>query len=270
MAHAQIAARIVLEIQQAAHADSGLLAVQLGSWRLDYMALAAVGLATLVLCLEARAIGYLVSGEAWNRGGRERQRERREKPAGEGARRGAGGGRIRLAVALYMGCAGAARGSCRTKQRRCLLPGAPPPLPPPPTTPHPPPPPTPHHPPPPPTHHHHRHAHTQSAAFCAGLTLAKLAVLLTVIVAAFTQADPGHLSPFTPDASGGGPAGAHATVHAAAVTFLSYLGFDALTNAAEEVRVRACPSALCASSKWCGTSIFLTALVGGPLSTLGP
>jgi hypothetical protein len=69
-----------------------------------------------------------------------------------------------------------------------------------------------------------------------GATVLKVAVLLVIIVASFTKADPANLRPFTqppdPKTADGGAAG---IFQAMAISFYSYAGFDALTNAAEEV-----------------------------------
>lgn len=65
----------------------------------------------------------------------------------------------------------------------------------------------------------------------AGASLLKLLALLLVAVAAFTEADPANAADpsFT-------PGGAEGVFYGVSICYYAYVGFDALTNAAEEVR----------------------------------
>jgi hypothetical protein len=57
---------------------------------------------------------------------------------------------------------------------------------------------------------------------------------VVVIVASFTKADADNLHPFTEGVKG--PGGASGIFQALALSYHAYVGYDALTNAAEEVR----------------------------------
>ena len=74
----------------------------------------------------------------------------------------------------------------------------------------------------------------------AGVTLLKMAVLVVVIVACFTKADTDNLQPFSEATQGEG--GAQGIFQAMAISYHAYIGYDALTNAAEEVGM---PRAVC-------------------------
>ncbi|GAB4819071.1 hypothetical protein N2152v2_006117 [Parachlorella kessleri] len=66
----------------------------------------------------------------------------------------------------------------------------------------------------------------------SGVTLVKMAVLVVVIVACFTKADTDNLQPFSEATQGEG--GAQGIFQAMAISYHAYIGYDALTNAAEE------------------------------------
>ncbi|MFD6274587.1 amino acid permease [Streptomyces sp. NPDC060209] len=69
----------------------------------------------------------------------------------------------------------------------------------------------------------------ESAGATAAMAVLKIGILIAFCVIAFTAFEDGHLSPFAPDGMAGITAGA-------SVAFFSYIGFDAITTAGEEVK----------------------------------
>ncbi|MFJ8870200.1 amino acid permease [Streptomyces sp. NPDC102473] len=69
----------------------------------------------------------------------------------------------------------------------------------------------------------------ESAGATAAMAVLKIGILVAFCAIAFTAFEDGHLSPFAPQGMAGVTAGA-------SVAFFSYIGFDAITTAGEEVR----------------------------------
>ncbi|MGW0790087.1 amino acid permease [Streptomyces sp. NPDC002911] len=69
----------------------------------------------------------------------------------------------------------------------------------------------------------------ESAGATAAMAVLKIGILVAFCVIAFTAFQDGHLSPFAPHGVAGVTAGA-------SVAFFSYIGFDAVTTAGEEVK----------------------------------
>ncbi|MFJ2228701.1 MULTISPECIES: amino acid permease [Streptomyces] len=69
----------------------------------------------------------------------------------------------------------------------------------------------------------------ESAGATAAMAVLKIGILVAFCAIAFTAFEDGHLSPFTPHGMAGVTAGA-------SVAFFSYIGFDAITTAGEEVK----------------------------------
>ncbi|MFF2137648.1 amino acid permease [Streptomyces sp. NPDC058193] len=69
----------------------------------------------------------------------------------------------------------------------------------------------------------------ESAGATAAMAVLKIGILAAFCAIAFTAFEDGHLSPFAPQGMAGITAGA-------SVAFFSYIGFDAITTAGEEVR----------------------------------
>lgn len=70
----------------------------------------------------------------------------------------------------------------------------------------------------------------ESATFNVIITVAHIALVVFIIIAGFVKARPENLQPFLlPDT------GVKGTFQGAAVVFFSYIGFDAVATAAEEV-----------------------------------
>ncbi|MEV3931690.1 amino acid permease [Streptomyces sp. NPDC053728] len=69
----------------------------------------------------------------------------------------------------------------------------------------------------------------ESAGATAAMAVLKIGILIAFCVIAFTAFEDGHLSPFAPQGMAGVTAGA-------SVAFFSYIGFDAITTAGEEVK----------------------------------
>ncbi|MER5556446.1 amino acid permease [Streptomyces sp. NPDC002793] len=69
----------------------------------------------------------------------------------------------------------------------------------------------------------------ESAGATAAMAVLKIGILIAFCAVAFTAFQDGHLSPFAPHGVAGVTAGA-------SVAFFSYIGFDAITTAGEEVR----------------------------------
>ncbi|MFJ8751591.1 amino acid permease [Streptomyces sp. NPDC102441] len=69
----------------------------------------------------------------------------------------------------------------------------------------------------------------ESAGATAAMAVLKIGILIAFCAIAFTAFEDGHLSPFAPQGMAGITAGA-------SVAFFSYIGFDAITTAGEEVR----------------------------------
>ncbi|MFE9824033.1 amino acid permease [Streptomyces sp. NPDC005791] len=69
----------------------------------------------------------------------------------------------------------------------------------------------------------------ESAGATAAMAVLKIGILIAFCAIAFTAFQDGHLSPFAPHGMAGVTAGA-------SVAFFSYIGFDAITTAGEEVR----------------------------------
>ncbi|MFJ8862457.1 amino acid permease [Streptomyces sp. NPDC102451] len=69
----------------------------------------------------------------------------------------------------------------------------------------------------------------ESAGATAAMAVLKIGILIAFCAIAFTAFQDGHLSPFAPQGMAGITAGA-------SVAFFSYIGFDAITTAGEEVR----------------------------------
>ncbi|MFE0031284.1 amino acid permease [[Kitasatospora] papulosa] len=68
----------------------------------------------------------------------------------------------------------------------------------------------------------------ESARATAAMAVLKIGILVAFCAIAFTAFEDGHLSPFAPEGMAGITAGA-------SVAFFSYIGFDAITTAGEEV-----------------------------------
>ncbi|MER6653962.1 amino acid permease [Streptomyces sp. NPDC000971] len=69
----------------------------------------------------------------------------------------------------------------------------------------------------------------ESARATAAMAVLKIGILVAFCAIAFTAFEDGHLSPFAPEGMAGITAGA-------SVAFFSYIGFDAITTAGEEVK----------------------------------
>ena len=69
----------------------------------------------------------------------------------------------------------------------------------------------------------------ESARATAAMAVVKIGILVLFCAVAFTAFDSGHLSPFTPEGIGGIGAGA-------SLAFFSFIGFDAISTAGEEVK----------------------------------
>ncbi|MFC8230187.1 amino acid permease [Streptomyces sp. NPDC057287] len=69
----------------------------------------------------------------------------------------------------------------------------------------------------------------ESAGATAAMAVLKIGILIAFCAIAFTAFEDGHLSPFAPQGMAGITAGA-------SVAFFSYIGFDAITTAGEEVK----------------------------------
>ncbi|MFJ8449911.1 amino acid permease [[Kitasatospora] papulosa] len=69
----------------------------------------------------------------------------------------------------------------------------------------------------------------ESARATAAMAVLKIGILTAFCAIAFTAFEDGHLSPFAPEGMAGITAGA-------SVAFFSYIGFDAITTAGEEVK----------------------------------
>ncbi|WP_250292870.1 amino acid permease [Streptomyces atroolivaceus] len=69
----------------------------------------------------------------------------------------------------------------------------------------------------------------ESAGATAAMAVLKIGILIAFCAIAFTAFEDGHLSPFAPHGMAGVTAGA-------SVAFFSYIGFDAITTAGEEVK----------------------------------
>ncbi|MEH0405875.1 amino acid permease [[Kitasatospora] papulosa] len=69
----------------------------------------------------------------------------------------------------------------------------------------------------------------ESARATAAMAVLKIGILVAFCAIAFTAFEDGHLSPFAPEGLAGITAGA-------SVAFFSYIGFDAITTAGEEVK----------------------------------
>ncbi|MFF9690374.1 amino acid permease [Streptomyces sp. NPDC014623] len=69
----------------------------------------------------------------------------------------------------------------------------------------------------------------ESAGATAAMAVLKIGILVAFCAIAFTAFKDGHLSPFAPHGTAGVTAGA-------SVAFFSYIGFDAITTAGEEVK----------------------------------
>ncbi|MFE3516302.1 amino acid permease [Streptomyces sp. NPDC059166] len=69
----------------------------------------------------------------------------------------------------------------------------------------------------------------ESARATAAMAVLKIGILVAFCAIAFTAFEDGHLSPFAPEGMAGVTAGA-------SVAFFSYIGFDAITTAGEEVK----------------------------------
>ncbi|MFE9121998.1 amino acid permease [Streptomyces sp. NPDC007172] len=69
----------------------------------------------------------------------------------------------------------------------------------------------------------------ESARATAAMAVLKIGILLLFLAIAFTAFEAGHLSPFATHGAGGVTAGA-------SLAFFSYIGFDAITTAGEEVK----------------------------------
>ncbi|MFE4690529.1 amino acid permease [Streptomyces sp. NPDC056749] len=69
----------------------------------------------------------------------------------------------------------------------------------------------------------------ESARATAVMAVLKIGILIAFCAIAFTAFEDGHLSPFAPEGMAGITAGA-------SVAFFSYIGFDAITTAGEEVK----------------------------------
>ncbi|MFF2729165.1 amino acid permease [Streptomyces sp. NPDC058008] len=69
----------------------------------------------------------------------------------------------------------------------------------------------------------------ESAGATAAMAVLKIGILIAFCAIAFTAFEDGHLSPFASDGMAGITAGA-------SVAFFSYIGFDAITTAGEEVK----------------------------------
>ena len=69
----------------------------------------------------------------------------------------------------------------------------------------------------------------ESARATAAMAVLKIGILIAFCAVAFTAFQDGNLSPFAPDGMAGITAGA-------SLAFFSYIGFDAITTAGEEVK----------------------------------
>lgn len=108
----------------------------------------------------------------------------------------------------------------------------------------------------------------ESARFNGVMVLIKLCVVLFVIVAGYNHVDPANWKPFA-------PFGASGIVHGAALIFFAYIGFDAVSTAAEEVKdpARDLPIGIIASLVICtflyvAVSATITGMV--PYATIDP
>src|SRR5690606_5733414 len=87
----------------------------------------------------------------------------------------------------------------------------------------------------------------QSAIFGAVMTVMKLSIIALFVTFGFVYANPENWTPFIPANEGSfGSFGWSGVVRAAAVVFVAYLGFDAVSTMAQETRdpQRAMPRAI--------------------------
>jgi APA family basic amino acid/polyamine antiporter len=105
----------------------------------------------------------------------------------------------------------------------------------------------------------------ESARFNNVIVVVKVAIVLAVIGFGFRYVDPGHWRPFIPPNPTGefGHFGWTGVVRAAAVVFFAYIGFDAVSTAAQEARnpQRDLPIGMLGSLAICTVLYILMALV---------
>jgi hypothetical protein len=72
-----------------------------------------------------------------------------------------------------------------------------------------------------------------AAALAAGVTGTQILVILIILIAGFTKANPANLTPFM-------PFGAAGIFQGASFVFFSFIGFDCVPTLAEDVRRASC------------------------------
>ena len=110
---------------------------------------------------------------------------------------------------------------------------------------------------------------TESARVNAVLVLIKVAALTVFIALTLPRIDGGNFSPFLPAGTFGGFGSGVGAVGAAATIFFAYVGFDAVSTAAEETKnpQRNVPIGLIGSLGFC--TIFYVLVAAGAIGTIG-
>ncbi|WP_370183674.1 amino acid permease [Alteriqipengyuania sp.] len=112
---------------------------------------------------------------------------------------------------------------------------------------------------------------SESAKFNAVLVLIKVTALTAFIALTFTSPafDAGHFNPFLPAGVFGGFGSGLGAVGAAATIFFAYVGFDAVSTAAEETKnpQRNVPIGLVGSLLFC--TVFYILVAAGAIGTIG-
>lgn len=109
----------------------------------------------------------------------------------------------------------------------------------------------------------------ESARVNAILVAIKVTALTVFVVLTFPQIDPGQFNPFLPAGVFGGFGSGVGAVGAAATIFFAYVGFDAVSTAAEETRnpQRNVPIGLIGSLLFC--TIFYILVAAGAIGSIG-